>query len=218
MPRAREVLVSEGTAVAKQIRGRLLEYGGASAPGLQRLGREWPAGLSAANEGGPILARTVGTELQARVREFDERIAGHDRQIAQVARQKEAAKRRRRVEGVGPLTAPALVATVGDAKAFQHGRQWAAWLGLVPKQFSRGGKPVLGRITKRGQVYLRTLLSHGAHAVLQGTAKRTDAKSGWVEEVRQRRGDNIAAVVLAAKPARILWAWLAGGQEDRVAA
>jgi transposase len=216
--RARELLVSERTAVANQIRGLLLEYGVAIAPGIQRLRRELPDILSAEDEGLPTLARTVVTELQARLRELDERIAGHDRQIAQVARQQEAAKRLMRVEGVGPLTATAIVATVGDAKAFAHGRQFAAWLGLVPKQCSTGGKPRLGSITKRGNVYLRTLLIHGARAVLQFTAKRTDAKSIWVEEVRQRRGDNIAAVALAAKHARILWALLAGGQEYRLAA
>jgi transposase len=173
--------------------------------------------LSAEDGGLPMLARSVITELQARVLELDERIAGHDRQIAQVARQTEAAKRLMRVEGVGPITATAIVATVGDAKAFHHGRQFAAWLGLVPKQHSTGGKPVLGRITKRGNVYLRTLLIHGARSVLQFTAKRTDAKRVWVEGVRQRRGDNIAAVALAAKHARILWALLAGGQEYRMA-
>ena len=216
--RARELLVSERTAVANQIRGLLLEYGVALAPGIQRLRRELPNVLSAADDTLPTLARTVVTELQARVRELDERIAGHDRQIAQVARQTEAAKRLMRVEGVGPITATAVVATVGDAKAFHHGRQFAAWLGLVPKQFSTGGKPLLGRITKRGNVYLRTLLIHGARAVLQSTGKRTDAKSVWVEEVRRRRGDNIAAVALAAKHARILWALLAREQEYRLTA
>jgi transposase len=216
--RARELLVSERTAVANQIRGLLLEYGVAIAPGIQRLRRELPVVLSAEDEGLLRLARTVVTELQARLLELDERITGHDRQIAQVARQTEAAKRLMRVEGVGPITATAIVATVGDAKAFQHGRQFAAWLGLVPKQCSTGGKPRLGPITKRGNGSLRTLLIHGARSVLQCTAKRTDAKSVWVEEVRQRRGDNIAAVALAAKHARILWALLAGGQEYRVAA
>jgi transposase len=215
--RARELLVAERTAVVNQIRGLLLEYGIAMAAGIQRLRRELPAVLSAEDGGLPMLARSVITELQARVLELDERIAGHDRQIAQVARQTEAAKRLMRGEGVGPITATAIVATVGDAKAFHHGRQFAAWLGLVPKQHSTGGKPVLGRITKRGNVYLRTLLIHGARSVLQFTAKRTDAKSVWVEGVRQRRGDNIAAVALAAKHARILWALLAGGQEYRMA-
>jgi transposase len=216
--RARELLVSERTAVANQIRGLLLEYGVAIPPGIQRLRRELPAVLSAENEGLPLLARTVVTELQTRLLELDERIAGHERQIAQVVRQNEAAKRLMRVEGVGPLTATAVVATVGDGKAFHHGRQFAAWLGLVPKQFSTGGKPLWGRITKRGNVYLRTLLIHGARAALQSTGKRTDAKSVWVEEVRRRRGDNIAAVALAAKHARIVGALLAREQEYRLTA
>jgi transposase len=216
--RARELLVSERTAVANQIRGLFLEYGVALAAGIQRLRRELPAVLATQDETLPTLARTVVTELQARLLELEERIVGHDRQIAQVAKQNEATKRLMQVEGVGPITATAVVATVGDAQAFQPGRQFAAWLGLVPKQFSTGGKPVLGRITKRGNVYLRTLLIHGARAVLQFTAQRTDAKSVWVEAVRQRRGDNIAAVALAAKHARILWALLARGQDYQLAA
>jgi transposase len=216
--RARELLVSERTAVANQIRGLLLEYGVAIAAGIQRLRRELPAVLGATDATLPTLARRVVEELQTRLRELDERITGHDQQIAQLAKQSEAAQRLMAVEGVGPITATAVIATVGDAKAFPHGRQFAAWLGLVPKQFSTGGKSVLGRITKQGNVYLRTLLIHGARTVLQSTAQRTDAKSQWVEALRQRRGDNIAAVALAAKHARILWALLAGGQEYRGAA
>jgi len=216
--RVRELLVSERTAVANQIRGLLLEYGIAIARGIQRLRRELPTVLEAEDDRLPSLARSVVVDLQARLQELDERIVSHEQQILQVARQNEAAKRLMQVEGVGPITATAIVATVGDAKAFTHGRQFAAWLGLVPKQFSTGGKPILGRITKRGNVYLRTLLIHGARAVLQLTAQRTDAKSVWVEAVRQRRGDNIAAVALAAKHARIVWALLTGGHAYRVAA
>ncbi len=208
--RARELLGTERTAVAKQIRGLLLEYGVAIAPRSQGLRRELPAVLSAEDH---VLPHGVGTEWRERLRELDERIGGHDRQLAQVARQTEAAKRLMRVEGVGALTA-----TVGDAKVFSHGRQVAAWLGLVPKHCSTGGKPRLGQLTKRGNVYLRTLLVHGARSVRQCTAQRTDAKSVGVEAVRHRRGDKIAAVALAAKHARILWALLAGGQEYGVAA
>jgi transposase len=102
--------------------------------------------LSAEDEPLPALVRTVVTEVQARRQELDERIAGPDRQIAQVAKQSEAAKRLMQVEGVGPITATALVATVGEAKAFSPGRQFAAWLGLVPQQVSRGGKSGVGRI------------------------------------------------------------------------
>jgi transposase len=211
VPRARELLVSERTAVANQLRGLLWEYGVASAPGLQRLRRELPAVLRAADAGVPPWARTGVTELPARVRELAERLVGHDRQSAQVARQHEAAKRLLRVEGVGPSTAPARVATGGAAKAFHHGRQFAAGLGRVPKQFRTGGKPVLRRSTKRGKVSLRPLLLHGARAVLQCTAKRTEAKSQWGEELRPRRGDTSAAVALAAQHARSLGALLAGG-------
>jgi transposase len=215
--RARELLVSERTAVANQMRGLLMEYGVVIPAGLQRLRQALPNVLNAADDTLPTRARTVVTGLHARLQEVDERIAAYDRQIVQLARQNEAAKRLMQLEGVGPITATAGVATVGDAQAFRQGRQFAAWLGLVPKQFSTGGKSVLGRITKRGNVYLRTLLIHGARTVLQYTAKRTDAKSRWVETLRQRRGDNIATVALAAKHARIVWALLARGQEYQLA-
>jgi transposase len=157
-------------------------------------------------------------ELRERVLELDRRITEYDHRVEQLAKQNEATRRLMQVEGVGPITATAIVATIGTGAAFQHGRQFAAWLGVVPKQPSTGGKTVLGRITKHGNVYLRTLLIHGARAVLQFSAKRSDAKSRGVEAVRQRRGNNIAAVALAAKHARILWALLAHGQEYQLAA
>lgn len=135
--------------------------------------------------------------------------------MAQVAKQSETAKRLLGVEGVGPSTAPAGVAPVGEAKAFGPSRQLAACLGLVPKQFSTGGKPVVGRITKRGTGYRRTLWIHGARAGLQSTAQRSAAKSVWGEAGRQRRGDNMAVGALAAKHARRLWALVARGQASR---
>ena len=150
--------------------------------------------------------------------ELARRIAEYDHRIEPLATQNEAARRLMQVEGVGPMTATAIVATIGEGHAFQHGWQFAAWLGLVPKQHSTGGKAVLGRITKHGNVYLRTLLIHGARAVLQCSAHRSEPKSRWVEAVRRRRGSTIAAVALAAKHARILWALLARGQDYRLAA
>lgn len=152
----------------------------------------------------PELVREVVGELRKRLLEWDRSIADYDHRRKPLAIQNDAARRLRQVEGVGPMTATAIVATVGEGQAFQHGRQFAAWLGLVPKQHSTDGKTVLGRITTQGNVYLRTLLIHGARAVLQTSANRSDRKSRWVEAVRQRRGNNIAAVALAAKPARIL--------------
>ena len=213
--RARELLVTERTALANQIRGLLMEYGLVIAQGIQRLRRELPERLAVATL--PVLVREVGEELRARLLALDRRITDYDHRIEQLAKQNEAASRLMPVEGVGPITATAVVATIGEGHAFQHGRQFAAWLGLVPQQHSTGGKTVLGRITKHGNVYLRTLLIHGARAVLQFSATRTDRKSRWVEQVRRRRGNNIAAVALAAKHARILWALLARGQEYRLA-
>jgi transposase len=215
--RARELVVTERTALVNQIRGLLLEYGIIIAQGIQRLRRTLPEVLAAA-ETLPTLVRDVVEELRERLGELDRRITEYDRRIEQLATQNEAARRLMQVDGVGPMTATAIVATIGEGHAFQHGRQFAAWLGLVPTQHSTGGKTVLGRMTKQGNVYLRTLLIHGARAVLQFSAKRSDRKSRWVEAVRQRRGNNIAAVALAAKHARILWALLARGEEYQVAA
>ncbi len=215
--RARELLVTERTALANQIRGVVMEYGIVIAQGIQRLRRALPELLAAA-ETLPELVREVVDELRERLLELDRRIVEYARRIEQLAKQNDAARRLMQVEGVGPITATAVVATIGEGHAFQHGRQFAAWVGLVPRQHSTGGKTVLGRITKHGNVYLRTLLIHGARAVLQFSAKRTDQKSRWVEQVRRRRGNNIAAVALAAKHARILWALLARGQEYRLVA
>jgi len=215
--RARELLVTERTALANQIRGLCMEYGIVIAQGIQRLRRALPELLAAAETLPPLVCEVV-EELRERLLELDRRIADYDHRIEHLAKQNAAATRLMQVEGVGPITATAVVATIGEDHAFQHGRQFAAWLGLVPRQHSTGGKTSLGRITKHGNVYLRTLLIHGARAVLQFSAKRSDQKSRWVEQVRQRRGNNIAAVALAAKHARILWALLARGQEYQLAA
>jgi transposase len=215
--RVRELLVTERTALVNQIRGLLMEYGVVIAQGIQRLRRELPA-LRASAQTLPRLVRAVVAELRERLLELDRRITEYDRRIEQRAKQDEAARRLMQVEGVGPSTATAMVATSEEGHACQHGRQFAAWVGLVPKPHSTGGEPVLGRITKPGNGYLRTLLIHGARAVLQFSAKRSDPKSRGVEQVRRRRGNNIAAVALAAKPARILGALLARGQEYRLAA
>jgi len=164
------------------------------AAGMQRLRRELPRILSAETEPFPTLAQKGVLEFQGRVHEWEERSASHDRQIVHLARQPEAAQRLRQGEGVGPIPATALVATVGEANALAQGRPFAAWLGLVPKQVRSGGKAVWGRIPKPGKVSLRTRLMHGARAVLQSPAQRTKAKRVWGEALRQRRGDNSAAV------------------------
>jgi len=115
------------------------------------------------------------------------------------------------INGIGPLTATALVATVGDARVFANGRQFAAWLGLTQRQNSSGGKTRLGQITKRGDRYLRGLLVHGARATMRFLGRKEDPKSEWVKRLRARRHANVVSVALAAKHARIIWAMLARG-------
>lgn len=164
------------------------------------------------------LAREVFTDLADRLRAVDERIAAYDRRVDQLARQTEPVQRLMQVPGVGPVTATAVVATVSNARAFTNDRQFAAWLGLVPRQHSSGGSRRLGRITKRGDVYLRTLLIHGARAVLRQLAHRTDTTSRWVTALKARRGFNKTVVALAAKHARIVWVLLATGRTYQPAA
>ena len=157
----------------------------------------------------PLLVREVFADLYERLQALDVRIADYDRRIARLAQEMAPAQRLMQVPGVDPLTATALVATVGDGRLFKNGRQFAAWLGLVPRQYSSDGKARHGRITKRGDVYLRTLLIHGARAVMRHLAWHDDARSRWVRALKERRGFNKAAVALAAKQARILWSLLA---------
>jgi transposase len=215
--RARELMMESRTAQVNQIRGLLAEFGLVVAQGIEKLRGQLPAILEDAENGLPALARETLNELLKQLRYFDERVAHYDRQIAQLAAASESAQRLMAVAGIGPLTATALVASVGDAKVFPSGRQLTAWLGLVPRQHSSGGKFRLGAITKRGDAYLRKLLIHGARSVIATLARREDAKSRWAKGIKERRGANVAAVALAAKHARIVWALLAKGEAYRVA-
>ncbi len=215
--RARSLLVAERTALVNHIRGLLSEYGLVLAQGVARVRAGLPEILEDADNGLPGLTREVFADLYERLRSCDERIGAYDRRIAELARGSETAQRLMQVEGVGALTATAISAAVGDARQFRNGRQFAAWLGLVARQRSSGGKARYGRITKRGDVYLRTLLIHGARALMRHLSGREDRKSRWALAVRERRGFNKAAVALAAKHARILWALLARGTDYQIA-
>ena len=137
------------------------------------------------------------------------KIVEYEREIEAHVRNNDLARRAQSRRGIGPITASALVATVGNGHDFKNGRQFAAWLGLVPRQYSTGGKTRLGHITKRGDPYLRTLLVMGARAVLQRAARETDPLSRWALAVQQRRGYHRACVAIAAKNARVAWALLA---------
>jgi transposase len=178
--------------------------------------RERTALLEDAENGLPDLAREVFAGLYDRLVDLDAQVAWYDRRVQALARTHEAARRLMELDGVGPLTATALVASVGDARLFHNGRQLAAWLGLVPRQRSSGGKSRHGRITKRGDAYLRTLLIHGARARLRHVLNRDDPTSRWAQALKERQGRNKAAVALAAKTARVAWALLARDEHYRV--
>jgi transposase len=215
--RARTLVMANRTAQVNQIRGLLGEFGLVVPQGVGRLRRELPGILEDAENGLPALAREVLCGLLEQLREADLRISSYDRQIRALAEASEPARRLMRVESIGPQTATALVATVGDPHVFKNGRGFAAWLGITPRQRSSGGKEQLGPITRQGDSYLRTLLVHGARSYLRVVDKKTDAKSDWARRLKQRRHVNVVAVALAAKHARIAWAILAHGTEYRPA-
>lgn len=215
--RVRNGLTAERTALINQLRGLLSEFGIVIPKGRYQARHQLPVVLDDAHNGIPELARQALLEVNERIRELDARILAYDRRIEALARESEAAQRLLAIPGIGPVTATALVAAVGDARQFRNGRQFAAWLGLVPRQYSTGGKVRLGRITKQGDVYLRTLLIHGTRAVLARLHEQTDKASSWARSLIERRGYKRAAVALAAKNARTVWALLAHAEPYRVA-
>lgn len=213
--RARELLVRERTALVNQMRGLLAEYGVVLKAGVAAVRRGLPEVLETEEHHLPSLARETFAELYERLVELDCRVAVYDRRLEVLAKEMEAARRLMQMPGIGPVTATALVASVGDARHFANGRQFAAWLGLVPRQHSSGGKVRHGRITKAGERYLRTLLVHGARAMVCRSRRRDDATGHWTRAVWARRGFNKATVALAARHARMVWAMLARGEDYR---
>lgn len=213
--RLRSAVVAERTAQVNQLRGLLSEFGLVMPKGRYPAQHHIPAILEDAENGLPSLARRLLADLYQRLLQINEQILAYDREIEALARHSEPARRLMQVPGVGAVTATALVASVADPGQFHNGRQLAAWLGLVPRQYSTGGKTRLGRITKQGDKYLRTLLIHGARAVLASHGDKPDRISRWVRELVARRGDKRAAVALAAKNARVIWALLSRGEAYR---
>jgi transposase len=210
--RVRQGFIDERTATINRIRGLLAEFGVVLPQRAEQVRR---AAVVAA-EALPTLAREAITELRAHLTYLDARIDHYERQLVALAKAHEPARRLQGVPGVGPLTASAITASIATGHEFASGRQFAAWLGLVPRQYSTGGKAKLGRITKRGDAYLRTLLMLGARAVLQAATQKTDRLSRWAMALRARRGYHRAIIAVAAKNARIIWALLARNQEFAV--
>jgi transposase len=208
--RIRRRLVADRVRLVNQIRGLLSEHGIVIARDIAQLRRGLAVIVGNINDGLSEMLRALMRELQEELSELDTRIAAYDRRIREIFRTSEQCQRLGKIEGVGPVTATALVAAVGDRSCFKNGRQFAAWLGLVPKQRSSGGRARLFGISKRGDRYLRTLMIHGARAALSRANGKQDPRSLWLGKMRQRRHPNVAAVALANKNARIVWAMLTG--------
>ena len=205
--------VEERTATINRIRGLLAEFGVVLPQRVVEVRR----GAAATLDHLPALARRALSDLLAHVRVLDERIGEYERELEQHARRDERAKRIQKLSGVGPISASAIVASVAEGHEFKNGRQFAAWLGLTPKQYSTGGKSRLGRITAHGDAYLRTLLIMGARSMLQTALRRGDRLARWALAVRERRGYHRACVAIAAKHARIIWAMLAKNEPLQLA-
>ncbi len=207
--RIRELLVGQRTALANQLRGLLAEYGVVMGKGLGVLRRRIPEVLEEAENGLTAGFRACVAEMYERLRGFDERVSDYDRRIGGAARADERCRRVLEVEGLGPMSASALVAAVGDARQFDSGRQLAACIGVAPAHTGTGGKNrVLGLSKSRGNRYVRTLLIHGARSVVRHAANKTDPRSRWINRLVARSDANVAAVAVANKNARIAWALL----------
>ena len=213
--RVRQGFVRARTAQANQSRGLLSEFGIVVPQGIAHLTRRVPELIEAATNELTGSFRLLVQRLLDHLKDLDRQVRELEQQIQAWHRGDDASCRLASVPGIGPLTASALVASVGDAKSFKNGRQLAAWLGLVPKQNSSGGKNVLLGISKRGDTYLRTLLIHGARSVMQVAERKEPKGGGWLHGLLQRRNSNVAAVALANKNARIVWALLAHDREFR---
>lgn len=204
--RLRESLKEERIACTNQIRGLLAEFGIVMAQSTQVLREGLSEVIEDASNDLPGLMRLTIQRAQTHWKELDEHIDWCDERIAAHIKDDAQAKAAIQLMGVGPVTASAVVATVGDFKQFKNGAQFGAWLGLTPKQNSSGGKSKLGSITKRGDMYLRSLLIQAAKSAVMTAHKRQDPISMWLYDLRERSGWQKAAVALANKNARILWA------------
>lgn len=210
--RARQGFVKARTAQANQIRGLLSEFGIIIPQGIESVMKQIPEILEDGENDLPGALRHLISRLTENLKEMDRQVNELEKQINLWHRQNEASRKLADIPGIGPITASAIIATVGKAQEFKSGRQLAAWMGLVPRQESSGGKQILLGISKRGDTYLRTLMIHGARSVIRFAASKAEPDS-WLRKVIDRRHKNVAAVALANKNARIIWALLA---HDRI--
>ena len=210
--RVRRGFIVERTATINRLRGLLSEFG-VVLPLRSKTVRRQALALA---ESLPALARRAIEDLLEHLRLLDGRIESYDQEIESQAKLCEPAKRLMKIRGIGPTTALAIVATVGNAREFNNGRQFAAWIGVVPSQHSTGGRSRLGHISKEGDAYLRGLLFQGARSVLHSAPGHQDRMSRWALELQARRGYNRTLVAIANKNARIAWALLSKNEELRM--
>ena len=214
--RIRNQAVARRTAQANQIRGLLMEYGEIIPQGISYIRKSIPQILGDADNELTALFRELLAELYEEMVHLDERIKTLEYKLEALCAQNEESlprcigycQRLLSIPRVGLLSATAMVASIGDIRAFKNGRELAAWLGLVPRQHSTGGQPTLLGISKRGDTYLRTLLIHGGRTVVRVADKHTDQRNQWITQLDARRGKNISAVAVANKNARVAWALL----------
>lgn len=210
--RVRSRLIGSRTSLVNQIRGLLAEYGVVLPQSIGQVRRGLPTVLEDASNELSTLGRRLFNGLYEQLVDLDKRIEEFDEEIARLFRSNSVCQRIGEIEGVGPLIATAMISAIGDGRSFKNGRQLSAWLGLVPRQESSGGKTRLLGISKRGDSYLRTLLVHGARSVVYRAGSKADRRSHWIADKQRRLGTNRACVAVANKNARIIWAMLANEQ------
>ncbi len=213
--RARELLVRQRTMLINALRGHCGEFGVVVAQGASKVAELIAMIEDRQDERLPALAREALGSLVGQLQMVQAQIVGLEKKLMAWHRANEASRRLATIPGVGVITATALVATIGDASQFHSGRQLAAWLGLVPRQHSSGGKDRLGRISKRGDGYLRKLLVHGARTVLLWSRRKKETRTAWLEALLARRPTNVVVVAMANKTARVVWALLSRGETFR---
>ncbi len=216
--RVRQGLVCERTALINQLRGLLSEFGIVMPKGRYPAQREIPLILEDANNGLPMLARQMISNLWDRIKIANEQILFYDRELFRQAHHHAVAKRLLTIPGVGEQVASSVVASVPDPMLFKNSRQFAAWLGLVPRQYTTGGNVRLGRITKQGDNYLRMCLVHGARSVLANLKDKQDKVSCWARDLIARRGYLRAIVAMAARNARLIWTLMVKQEDYKVLA
>jgi transposase len=218
MHRVRDRLVHRRTALINQIRGFLLERGITFAKGPAHLRKHMPAILEDAEQNLTPRMRNLLAQIWQEWKQLELDIESITGEIERISNEDEACKRLRQVPGIGPLVSTAMVAAVGNGAAFRKGREFAAWLGLVPRQYSTGGKTTLYGISKRGNIYLRRMFIHGARAVLLRVKYDTAGLGHWVHQLEARAPRNKVIVAIANKLARIAWSVLYRGEDYRHAA